>query len=268
MSIPAPTSYPSPLSDQRLNTRRADDIEQRAYAAVGRSFATGSAAKSRQLRVVLAAVAAVTVLILIALVALLAHDNVSSPRALAVAAASKAMPHPAGPAHAARARPVVIIDEKDEAPTRPVVAAEPIPPLVLLAPAAAQPAPMPVQVQARPLAAMRTPIKVRAHGKAAGAALKHAASKAKKPARPLAARSAQARKAARKAPAHAPAKRKMAHAPAASPAHADAPVQNTRAGVFDTLRSDTSLRRRYLDQPLPIMAARLTLPARRYLGEP
>ncbi|NHZ79749.1 hypothetical protein F2P44_10725 [Massilia sp. CCM 8695] len=264
MSIPAPNTYPGTPSEQRRNTRRAHDIEQRAYAAVGRSFASGSAPKNRQLRAGLAVAAAVTVLVLIALVALLAHENASAPRARAVAAAGKGAPHPAAPAHAAKGKPVVIIDEKDEAPTRPVLAPEPIPPLVLLAPAAAQPTP--ALLQARPVAALRMPAKVREHGKPASAALKHVALKAKKPSHPQAS-GAAARKAARKAPPHAPVKRKVAAA-AAVPAQPDAPVQYAGAGVLDTLRSYASLRRRYLGQPMPLMAARLALPGRRYLGEP
>ncbi|MDQ1832141.1 hypothetical protein [Massilia scottii] len=261
MSIPAQNSYPSTLPDQRLSTRRAYDIEQQAYAAVGRSFAAGSEAKNRHLRIVFASLAVVTIMILIAAVAMLTQENVSSPHALKIAAASQAAPEPA------KGKPVVIIDEKDDAPKRPVVASGPIPPLVLLTPAEARPAPAmaPAMAQAQPAAALKTTVKVRERGKLSAAALKHVALKAGKSAHPQAANSAPARKAARKAPAPAPVKRKVSASAAASP------VQQARhadTGALDTLLSFASLSRRYLGQPVPTMAARLTLPRRHYLSEP
>ncbi|MDQ1813124.1 hypothetical protein RBA41_07405 [Massilia sp. CCM 9210] len=259
MSIPAQNSYPSTLPDQRLSTRRAYDIEQQAYAAVGRSFAAGSEAKNRHLRIVFAAVAVVTIMILIAAVAMLTQENVSSPHALKIAAASQAAPEPA------KGKPVVIIDEKDDAPRRPVLASGPIPPLVLLTPAEARPAPAmaPAMVQARPAAVVKTSVKVRERGKLAAATVKHVALKAGKPAHPQAANSAAARKAARKAPV--PVKRKVSASAAASQ------VQQARhadTGALDTLFSFASLPRRYLGQPVPTAAARLTLPRRHYLSEP
>ncbi|ATQ77763.1 hypothetical protein CR152_27135 [Massilia violaceinigra] len=257
MSIPAQNSNSNTVSDQRLSTRRAYDIEQRAYAAVGRSFAAGSEARSRHLRIVFASVAVVTIMILIAMLAMLTQENISSPHALKIAAAGKAAPEPA------KGKPVVIIDEKDDAPKRPVVASGPIPPLVLLTPAEARPAP--AMVQARPAAVVKTSVKVRERGKLAAATLKHAALKAGKTAHPQAANSVAARKAARKTSAPAPVKRRVSASAAASP------VQQARhadTGALDTLFSFASLPRRYLGQPVPVMASRQTLSRRHYLSKP
>ncbi|MDQ1924786.1 hypothetical protein [Massilia pseudoviolaceinigra] len=214
MSIPAQNSYPSTLPDQRANTRRAYDIEQQAYAAVGRSFAAGSEAKSRHLRFVFASLAVVTIMILIALVARLTQENVTSPHALKIAAASKAAPQAASLALPGKAKPVVIIDEKDDAPKRPVVASEPIPPLVLLTPAETQPAP--AMAQARPAAALKATVKMRERGKVVAAALKHVTLKGGKASHAVAANSAAARKAARKTPAPVPVKRKVSASAAAN----------------------------------------------------
>lgn len=175
MSIPAQNTFPGIKPDLRQGHRRASDIEQHAYAAVGRRFAeggTGKARRVRQVRNVLAAMAAITVLMLVTLVALLTYENINSPHARKVAGGARGAPPATGQVLAAAARPVVIIDEKDDLPARPLPVPEPVPPLVMLAPAELQ-ASTP-SVAAR-LAAPRKP--PRPHD----AARRHAASNAGKP---------------------------------------------------------------------------------------
>ncbi|HEX8613768.1 MAG TPA: hypothetical protein VF800_21025 [Telluria sp.] len=290
MSISAQNTYSSIKPDLRQGNRRSSDIEQQAYAAVGRRFAVGGASKTRYVRIAFGAAAGITVLMLVTLVALLAYENINSPHARKVATTGKAEPHLAGPAVAATAKPVpqvagvalaaagkpvVIIDEKDEAPARPVVDASPIPPLVMLAPAALQAAPPPAP--ARLATAIKTPLKLREQAKPAVAAGKHAALKSAKPAHPLATSGAAARKgvrsetrnetrndarnAQRKAPS--PAKRKVAAASMAAPAQ-----QGADGGVLTTLLSRANMQRRYLSQPVPSLAAPFHAPRRRHLSEP
>lgn len=247
MSISAQSSYSSIKPDLRQGNRRSSDIEQQAYAAVGRRFATGASSRVRYVRIVLGAAACITVVMLVTLVALLTYDNINSPHALKVAAPAKPEPQPraAGVALAAGAKPVVIIDEKEEAPARPVVAAAPVPPLVLLSAADLKPSAPPAP--ARIVTAIKTPLKQREHVKP-GAAAKQIALKAGKPARP------GARKELRNEPrkvAPSPVKRKASLALMAAPAQ-----HGADGGALGTLLSYASVQRRYLAQPLPMLAVR------------
>lgn len=260
MSISAQSSYSSIKPDLRQGNRRSSDIEQQAYAAVGRRFATGASSRVRYVRIVLGAAACITVVMLVTLVALLTYDNINSPHALKVAAPAKPEPQPqprtAGVALAARAKPVVIIDEKEEAPQRPVVATAPVPPLVLLSAAEIKPSAPPAP--ARIATAIKTPLKQREHAKP-GAAGKQVALKTGKPVR------TGARKELRNEPrkvAPSPVKRKASLASMAVPAQPGAD-----GGALGTLLSYASVQRRYLAQPLPMLAARHA-PRRTYLSEP
>ncbi|WP_166869958.1 hypothetical protein [Massilia mucilaginosa] len=266
MSISAQNSYSSIKPDLRQRNRRSSDIEQQAYAAVGRRFAAGgsgssssssSSSRVRYVRVVLGAAASITVVMLVTLVALLSYDNINSPHALKVAAPAKAEPRAAGPALAASARPVVIIDEKEEAPTRPVVAAAPVPPLVLLSPAELKPSAPPAP--ARLATAIKTPLKLREHARPAAGAGRQTALKAGKPMRAGARK--EARGELRKA-APSPVKRKTSLLSMAAPAR-----QGANGGALGTLLSYASVQRRYLAAPLPMLAARHA-PRRRHLSEP
>lgn len=260
MSISAHNTYPSIKPDLRQGNRRSSDIEQQAYAAVGRRFAAdqGPLDKGRTLRVVLAGAASITVVMLVTLVALLAYENSHSAHARQVAAIDKPAPHAPALAPAAKGKPVVIIDEKEAAPLRPAADPAPLPPLVLLSPAAlhgATPA-----APAKPAPAPRGAPRLKEHARAAAAAGKHNAAKAARPAHPQAARKG-ARADVRKAPS--PVKRKAHLVSMAAPVQ-----QGAGAGALGTLLSYAAEQGRYLAQPLPWLAARLQAPRRRFLNEP
>ncbi|RSZ59801.1 hypothetical protein HF313_13755 [Massilia atriviolacea] len=230
MSITAHTSRPGIKPNLRQGTRRSSDVEQQAYAAVGRRFAEGGSAKIRQVRaarLVFAVVAGIAVLMLVTLVALLTYENINSPHARKVAASARADQQGKGIALATSTagKPVVIIDEKEEPPKRPIPAPQPVPPLVMLAPAELQ-APAPA-APARLATAARKPAKPRDAAKAAAAG-KLALAKAGK----------AARKGARKDAPPSPAKRR-ASLGAAGP----------NGGALDTLLSYASIQRRHLAEP-------------------
>ncbi|NHZ39343.1 hypothetical protein F1609_04045 [Massilia sp. CCM 8693] len=108
------------------------------------------------------------------------------------------------------------------------------------------------------MTAIKTPLKQREHAKP-NAAGKQAALKAAKPAR------AGARKELRNEPrkvAPSPVKRKAALASMAAPAR-----QRADGGALGTLLSYASVQRRYLAQPLPMLATRHAT-RRRHLSEP
>ncbi|NHZ64589.1 hypothetical protein [Massilia genomosp. 1] len=248
MSISAQNTYSSIKPELRQGNRRSSDIEQQAYAAVGRRFATGAASRVRYVRLVLGAAASITVVMLVTLVALLTYDNIKTPHALKATSPAKVAPRAAAVAPAAPAKPVVIIDEKEEAPARPVVAPEPIPPLVLLAPEAVQASATP----ARLASPVKTPARLREHVKPAAAG-KHVAVKAGKTVQLPA-----LRKASRSEPRKAPAavKRKVASA-----------RQHENGGALITALSNPGAQRRYLAQPASMLTARHA-PRRRHLAEP
>jgi hypothetical protein len=270
VSISANSSYPAIKADLRQGTRRAADLEQQAYAAVGRRFAGGEhlPARRRAMRVLLGAGASLAVLMLVVLLALLSYENINSPHARQVAASGKALAREAGPAPAAQRKPVLIIDEKDDAPARaPLVPAPlpPLPPLVMLSPAEAgagsQSAPAALAPAAKALPRLHAHAHARTAG-AAGAAGKHALMKAGK-----AAHAPARRKAAHPAPRTAPSpmKRKAPLASIGTPARHGA---GTGDGALGPLLAYAGAQRRYLVQPLPSLAARARAPRRRYLGEP
>lgn len=258
MSVSAHNTYPGIKPDLRQGNRRSSDIEQQAYAAVGRRFAAddGPLDKGRILRVVLAGAASIIVVMLVTLVALLAYENSNSAQARKVAAIDQPAPHAPALAPAAKGKPVVIIDEKEDAPLRPATDPAPLPPLVLLSPAVLQGATP--AAPARPALTVRAAPRLKAHARAAAAAGRHLASKAAKRAHPQAARKG-ARVNLRKTPP--PVKRKAHLASMA------APVQQG-AGALGTVLSHSSMQRRYLGQPLPSLLARLQAPRRRFLNEP
>ncbi|NHZ33978.1 hypothetical protein [Massilia rubra] len=255
MSISAQNTYSSIKPELRQGNRRSSDIEQQAYAAVGRRFATGAASRVRYVRLVLGAAASITVVMLVTLVALLTYDNIKSPHVLKAASPAKVEPRAAAVALAARAKPVVIIDEKEDAPVRPVVAPEPIPPLVLLAPEAVQASASPAP--ARLASPVKASARLREHLKPAAAAGKHVAVKAGKTVPQPA-----LRKASRSEPRKAPAAVKRKVASMAAPAR-----QSEHGGALITVLSNTGAQQRYLAQSGPTLASRHA-PRRRHLAEP